>query len=318
MRYAWAISVALAACYQPTASSGAPCGPSGECPTGLECINNRCLPPGTASDDAATIEDASVDTSGLPADAAADTAIGYVPWGTPVEIVSLETPGSGETDPTMSANRLAAVVATGTVTDDLYYCTRAAVTDAFTCSALTTLTSTSTEKSPELSADGSTLYFASNRSGNHDIYIAAQIGGVWSLPTVVTQLSSASSESDIAISPDGLTAAVLRNASPNHILIATRSSTTLPFGTPVVHSELEVTSDIAAPTITNGGDIIYFHGGATRDIYASQRKGNGMYTPPSLVTELNTAGRDAAPFVSADDKYLVFEREGNIYETSRP
>jgi Tol biopolymer transport system component len=178
--------------------------------------------------------------------------------------------------------------------------------------------STATEKSPELSADGTTLYFATNRGGNYDIYVSKLVGTVWSTPLIDGALSTAGNESDIAISPDGLTAAIVENVTANHISIATRASTALPFGTPVVHTELEVTTDIAAPTITNGGAIIYFHVGATRDIYRALRKGNGMYATPSPVTELNTAGRDAAPFVSADDKYMLFERSGDIYETSRP
>jgi hypothetical protein len=313
MRQLWGTVVALAACYQPTASPGAPCGPNGECPSGLDCQNDRCLPPGTGTQDAA-VEDA------VPADAAMsdapDAAPGYVPWGAPVEIASLETPGTNETDPTMSPNKLTAVVATSS-SEDLYLCTRGAVTAAFTCAPFTAVMSTATDKSPELTANGTKLYFSTNRGGNYDIYVSTLSGTTWGPPMLDDALSTAGEESDIAISPDGLTAAVVENGATNHILIATRLSTLLPFGTPAVHSELEVTTDIATPTITNGGAVIYFHAGATRDIYTAVRKPNGTYAMPAPVNELNTAGRDAAPFVFADDKYMVFEREGDIYETSR-
>lgn len=314
MRYLWGISVALAACYQPTASPGAPCGPNGECPPSLTCHRSLCIVPGSETDDAAIAEDADSDAS---VSDASDAAPGYVPWGTPAEIVSLETAGSNETDPTISTDRLTAVVATGSA-DDIYLCTRAAVADPFTCAVFAAIDSTANEKSPELTVNGSMVYFATNRGGNYDIYVSTLSGTTWSTPAMDDALSTAGDESDIALSPDGLTAAVAETAGANHLLIATRGSLAQPFGTPVVHPELEVTTDISAPTITNGGDVMYFHAGATRDLYRAVRKGNGTYTTPALVTELNTATRDAAPFVSADDKYMLFEHDGDIYESSRP
>jgi Tol biopolymer transport system component len=318
MRYAWGITVALAACYSPTTSPGAPCGPAGECPSGLECQADRCLPAGTATDDASiVIDDADIDAPAITPDGASpDAAIMLGPWGTPTEITSLETPGTNETDPTISMNRLTAVVATSTA-DDIYLCKRTLATDPFTCNVFTAINSTATEKSPELSPSGSTLYFATNRGGNYDIYYSTLSGTTWSNPTRDDAVSSAGDESDIALSPDGLTAAVLQNGTVNHIALATRTSTAQPFGTLTVHNELEVTADIAAPTLTNGGAVMYFHAGATRDIYMTVRKANGTYNTPVLVTELNTTLRDAAPFVSADDRYMVFERDGNIYQTSR-
>ena len=77
MRYLWGISVALAACYQPTASPGAPCGPNGECPPSLTCHRSLCIVPGSETDDAAIAEDADSDAS---VSDASDAAPGYVPW----------------------------------------------------------------------------------------------------------------------------------------------------------------------------------------------------------------------------------------------
>jgi hypothetical protein len=45
-----ACALALASCYSPSAAPGAPCGPNGECPSNLSCINSRCEPPGTSGD----------------------------------------------------------------------------------------------------------------------------------------------------------------------------------------------------------------------------------------------------------------------------
>lgn len=317
MRLAWAPAVAvIAACYGPSVSPGAPCGPNDVCPSGLDCIGGFCLPPGTMTqDDAAVQDDADVmiDGSMVTIDGPVDAAV-YVPWGTPVAVPSLNAvSGSGEGDPTFTSNKLTAMV-TSNSPDDIFECTRPAIGQAFTCFVLA-INSVNEDQSPELSPDGSTLYFTSNRSGSYDIYMSTKTGGVWSTPTTASGLTSASSDGDVAISPDGLTAVVERS---NHFVFYTRASTAVPFANPVMHTELEITTDIAAPTITNNGNVIYFHIGSTRDIVMATRKGNGTYNTPVPVTELNTSGRDAAPFVSADDKYMLFERGGDIYETSRP
>ncbi|HEY5926663.1 MAG TPA: hypothetical protein VIV11_33485 [Kofleriaceae bacterium] len=318
MRHLWALSVALAACYGPSVSPGAPCGPNGECPSGLQCIAGTCQPPGTVLDDAPPLDDdAEIDGSMVVADAAIDANPIYVPWGTPIKLDSLELATTGETDPSVSMNRLAAMLVSDSP-DEITECARGALTDTFTCATLTAVNSSAEDKSPELSADGSTLYFVSNRAGNFDVYMSSKTGGVWATPALVTQLSTASEDSDLAISPDGLTAVVLSNGSSNRFTLHARASTALPFGAGVAHAELEVTSDIGAPTITNNGNVIYFHAGGTRDLYMATRKPNGTYNSPAPVTELNTSGRDAAPFVSANDKYMIFERDSDIFETSRP
>ena len=312
MRAVWALPAVLAACYGPSVHSGAPCGPSG-----LVCLADRCLPPGTNIDDAsvddAAIEDAA-DASTATGDAPADAPPVLGPWGTPVV---LSTGISSETDPSMTFDRKT-IVFMSEATDDLYIATRATATGtALTSTALTALNSTAVDKSPEISPDGSTIYFVSNRAGNYDVYRSTLSGGVWSSPTLLADLSTAGEETDVAVSPDGLIAAVIDNDTTNILSIYTRATTAQPFGPGVAHPELTVGTDIAAPTITNGGNVIYFHAGGTRDIYIATKKGNGTYTTPVLVTELNTVDRDASPFVLQDDKHMIFERTSDLYETAR-
>jgi dipeptidyl aminopeptidase/acylaminoacyl peptidase len=302
----------LAGCYAPTANPGAPCAPTGECPSGQECRTGRCYLVGAPFDAESLFDESLLEP--LP------DAPSYIPWGTPVELTSLETPGNGESDPSVTADALTAVLTGETAVDDtdIYIATRSALGDTFSFSLLTAVNATGfNDKSPEISADGKTLYFTSNRSGNDEVYIST-FSTTWSAPTIVTQLSSASDDSDLAISPDGLTAAVVRDGSTARIYIYKRASTADTFGSPTLHTELSVTADIAAPTITNGGAIIYLHAEVPRDLYRATLKGNGTYTMPMPVTELNTAAvRDAAPFVSQTDDYMIFERASDIYETSR-
>ncbi|NVB84522.1 MAG: hypothetical protein HOV81_39470 [Kofleriaceae bacterium] len=312
MRGSWAFAAVLvAACYQPAPSPGAPCGPEDSCPSGQECRGGYCFAVGTPAD---------ADDMARDRDAPNDATVDAMPWGTPSVIASLETSDSGETDPSISSDRLTAVLsATTTAGDtDLWLATRTQVAMPFTLTKLTALNSPADEDSAEISADGKTIYFASDRvtAGSDDIYVSTFTSS-WSMPTVVASLSSTGNDGDLAVSPDGLTAVVLNTAGQNKFLFHTRASTTAPFGAPAQHAELHITADIAAPTITNDAQTIYFHAGSTRDLYVAHLQGNGTYTTPVPVTELNTTGRDAAPFVLQSDRYMIFERGGDIYEVTR-
>jgi Tol biopolymer transport system component len=312
MRYGWApIAVLTAACYQPTASPGAPCGPGDACPSGLTCQAGVCVAPGGGLDDASPPADAPTDTSSVDIDAPVDAApLG--PWGSPTEI---ELTVGGETDPSMSQDlRIMAFMSEDD--DDLYMGIRATPTSTMTTAALDTLNSTSTEKSPELSPDARTLYFVSNRDGDFDVYMST-FGTTWSDPVRVDELSTAEDDSDIGISPDGLTAIVIVNGSTNVFAFHTRASTDDPWGPRVDHLELSVGTDPSAPSLTNDGQVVYLHRGSTRDIFVAYKQGDGTYTAPVAVDELNTGSREAAPFVLPDNRHIVFERSSDIYEASR-
>ena len=87
------LAAILAACYQPALQEGAPCGPGDACPSGQECRAGTCFFTTTPAD-----ADRGIDSNLLPSP---DSSAPYVPWGTPVEITSLEINGAAnETDPT--------------------------------------------------------------------------------------------------------------------------------------------------------------------------------------------------------------------------
>lgn len=319
MRWCLVAAVLATACYSPAVSPGAPCGPGGACPSGQECRGNTCFLIDTPYDAAIEPFDM-LDAFQVTTDAPPDGPP-YIAWGQPVEILSLELAENGETDPSISSDgRIVTITATSlavTADLDLFIGTRSLVTDPFLTSALTALNSTSNEKSPELSSDGKKIYFCSNVSGAYEVYVSTETAGVWAAPTLEMQLSSTGSDSDLAVSPDGLTAVVVDDSGANRFLFHSRASTAVPFGTASQHAELHITADIAAPTITNDAATIYFHAGATRDLYVSHRKMDGTYEMPVPVAELNTAARDAAPFVAQGDNYMLFERTGDIFETKR-
>ncbi len=311
-----AIVLLAAGCYRPAPSPGAPC-PDGACPAGQQCVAGTCRADGEPAIDAEASADAAVPDARAPdarvPDAPPDAP---GPWLTPVAIPGVNT-ASDESDPSLTADRLTIVFISdrpgGLGGDDLYLGTRAAVTAPFTVTPLMALSSPAQDRSPEISADGGTLYFSSSRDGDYDVYVSAFAGGAWSAPQRVDALSSSSDEGDVAISPDGLTAIVERSGA---LYLATRPEVGAVFGAPVLVPELDVGGDVASPTLSNGAASVYFHAGSVRDLYVSYRQG-AAFTAPAPVGELNTAGRDAAPFLSPDGARMAFEREDDLYEASR-
>ena len=148
------------------------------------------------------------------------------------------------------------------------------------------------------------------------VFSSFETSGTWSGPVVLPALSTRD-DSNVAISPNGLTAIVVDTAADNHFYLHTRTTTLGPWSTGTLLPDFEITSDISSPTLTNNAAIVYFHAGATRDLYVTRRKPNGTFHAPVPVAELNTSSRDATPFVLQSDDYMIFERDGDILETTR-
>jgi hypothetical protein len=310
----------LAACYQPQPHTGAPCATRADCPTGQDCVAGRCERDGTMLDPDAEVvpgqDAADVDAPPPPVDAAPPPDAPSA-WGTPVLIPGIATTGNFS-DPTMSADRLSiayALVQSGN--DDIFVGTRPNAGAAFVAVAFPH-NSTADDRSPELSADGNALYFTSERAGAElDVYVSLKVGGVWQTPQPVPGLTTAGViDNDVALSPDGLTAITAQGSTNRKLMIATRSSTAAAFPVPVEATALNVAGNPSAPTLTDGAAAVYFHAGATRDLYVAYRMGT-TFTAPQPIAELNTAGRDAAPSINAANNRLVFERDTDLYETTR-
>ncbi len=309
-------------CYSPTLSPGSPCTEKGTCPGDLVCDMGRCVTPGGPGpiDSPPLVPDATDATFEIDALGDAfippDSTTGTV-WAAPSPLGGgVNTPAT-ETDPSITNDRLTLVFIRNVAADEeIFMSTRTTTAEPWgVATAVTALNSTSLERSPEIGDDGQAITFTSNRSGNFDVYVSFKVGSTWSAPVVVTELSGTGIENDVAISPDRLTAFVTRGSSPNRRLFrSTRSSVFQVWGAPT--QVTEVTVDVGSPSLTNNGATLYFHANAVRDLFTSQKVGS-VYPAPSPVAELNTAGRDAAPFVLQGNSYMVFEREGSIFETTR-
>jgi len=311
MRRLLGVMLFFAGCYRPRVPVGAACSNDGSCPSNQVCIDDFCEPLGTLPLDAATDIDAPINAPDAP------DLPGSGMWTAPTKVPGVNS-SMGEDDPSGTPDRLTIVFTSNrNGTDDIFLGTRPNTTASFVVAPLDTLNSVNaSENSPEISADGTTIYFTSDRvtAGSGDVYVSHKIGGTWSMPALVTELSTGQDESDVAISPDELTAMVAR---AGKLMIATRSTTTGAFSAPADVPSLAVPgNDAAAPSITNNADAVYFHAGSVRDLYYAKRSGNA-YTAPAPISELNTAMRDDGPFVSADEHHLMYGHTGDIYETSR-
>jgi len=309
----------LVGCYGPTVSPGSPCSEDGSCPTGLACHADRCvLAPADGQPTDTRLVDGTLD-DGPPSDTAIDSTTAAT-WSTPTALTGTGVnTAANETDPSITSDRLTLYfIRTVAGNGEIFVATRASVTDPFgTATTVAALNSTSAEQSPEISSDGQTIIFTSNRGGNFDVYTSVLLGATWTPPLVASELSTSQIENDVAVSPDQLTALVSRGPTGARKLYqATRASVLAMFGTPVELTDISAIPDASAPSLTNSAATVYFHAGGVRDLFVTQKSGTS-YPTPSPIAELNTTGRDASPFVLQSDDYLLFERAGNLYETSR-
>jgi Tol biopolymer transport system component len=132
--------------------------------------------------------------------------------------------------------------------DDLYSAARASVAADFSnVTSLSTLNSASNDVQPFLTPDGSEIYFASNRTGDYDIYRAALDNGMYGAPSAVAELNETGvDDADPVISADGLTM-FFSSTRPGgvgaaDIWMAARSAPASAFGPPVNVTELNSTS----------------------------------------------------------------------------
>jgi hypothetical protein len=107
------------------------------------------------------------------------------------------------------------------------------------------------------------VFFATNRDGTFDIWVAAFIAGEFGKPTKVTQLSTDNTlEARPAIRYDGLEIYVFRGGLTSNVFdiyVATRSDPNSPWSEPVdVGSPVNTESNEQMPALSRRGDILFF------------------------------------------------------------
>jgi Tol biopolymer transport system component len=260
-------------------------------------------------------------------------------WGTPTNLGPPVNTSALDSDPSISADGLTLYFHSHrSVVGDLWVSTRATTNDPWgePMNLGPTVNSSGDDKSPFISADGLTLFFASDRPGGYggrDIYITSRqtTDADWSAPVNLgPTVNSSADEVYPRMSADGLQLYfsewdVFRPGGYGRpdIWVTTRDTASDPWGTPV---NLGPTVNSSAwdygPSISADGLLLFFISerpggpGGYGDIWVTRRvtTDNDWGTPVNLGPTVNSSAGEGAPHISADGSTLFFSsrRPGGI------
>jgi Tol biopolymer transport system component len=177
----------------------------------------------------------------------------------------------------------------------------------------------SADARPDISADGLSVYFNSNRSGgygNHDIYVTtrAKKDDDWGAPVNLgPNVNSSTTDNEPDISADGLE---LYFSSGGDIWVATRTTTQEDWGPRVkLGPTVNSLGGNYGPSISADGLELFFTSGrpggyGDSDLWVTTRETtqDEWGEPVNLGSEINTSVQDQSPSISADGLMLFFDR----------
>jgi Tol biopolymer transport system component len=175
------------------------------------------------------------------------------------------------------------------------------------------------EGGPDLSADGLTLYFTSDRDGNSDLFVATRrttADRFGAAESVGAAVNTPSFEAAPSISADGLSLYFESDrpgSREDDIWVATRPTPSRAFGAPANLGSLVNSAAVDAhPEISEDGLSLYFSsyrdgGRGGSDIWVSRRSSTDQpFGAPAPLTSVNSSGFDGEPSISADGRALFF------------
>lgn len=217
--------------------------------------------------------------------------------------------------------------------NDTWVAKRSQAEEAFdTPELVPVVNSTSEDSSPAISADGLTLWFASNRSGGigeTDIWVSTRSdrNTPWNEPTPVIELNTPDFDLPRPLGNHGLQMPISSGSSDEtyRLRLATRPAQDAGWSTPSVIAEL---SDTGASRVdgflTEDGTTLLFNeeqpDGSHSEIKRSWRvtAGDAFVSPESVGNELNGPTLNRDPWLSADGSQFFFssDRTGEfqVYE----
>ena len=264
-------------------------------------------------------------------------APGWVPFGAPALVAGLRGDDDDVQDPTLTGDELEIYFASSTGgVNDIWSSHRTSATAAWEPSALVTeLASTGNDEDPDLSEDGLTIHFASDRAGDGmRLYVSRRAARdqPWVAPQLEGDLGA--SLLDRAPSVDAaqlhmVFASQRGTATVAHLFSATRAEQAAAWQDIIELTAINSAWQDVDPALFAAGRGLVFISrrtgqGRTADLYRTQRADAG--TPfeviPVSIDELNTAdSSEGDPWLSEDGRHIVFasDRSGHnrIYEARR-
>ena len=151
--------------------------------------------------------------------------------------------------------------------------------------------------------------------------------GAFGAPQFVAELNTVANERRASVTADELLLVLdsERGNAGRDLYFSTRSSTSMPWSAPVAIAELNTSEFDAQAIISADGLAIYFAHGPTvgdRDLFVATRASRSApFGPPTLLDEASSTTEDNDPWISADQRTLLFAsmRSGNrdIYIATR-
>jgi hypothetical protein len=218
---------------------------------------------------------------------------------------------------------------------DLWYATRPDLASPFDPPVhLAEISSEAEDRGPNISTDGLTIYFNSDREGgqgSYDIWRATRpdLGSPFGEPENVEELNLDAWDGVPHLTADGLTIYFASNRiwigsmGALDIWVATRPDLDSPFGSPRNVVELNSTGTDASPSLTADGLTIYFHsdrpgGAGDMDLWVATRPDTSSpFGTPENLAELNTSSRDWDADIAADGSTLYFTSSDRLWVTHR-
>jgi hypothetical protein len=271
-------------------------------------------------------------------DAPVDDPLPDAPLGAfsaPIPLTELNT-ADAEEDPSLPADQLEIFFTSnrlgGAGANDIWTATRASTSEPFgVATPITQINTAMGELHAQVSPDGLSMYFSSNRAGGlgaADIYFTtrASRSAPWTTPTLVVELSSAGA--DFVASPDvsGLHLVLGSNRTGNvDLFVSSRATTSSPWRGPTAIAQLNTIADEQDGMLADGGLALYFSQGDMtnpKELMVARRPTvDGVFGAPEPVTEVNSAMDELDPWVSDDERTIYFNsnRGGteDLYFSSR-
>ncbi|HEU0035861.1 MAG TPA: hypothetical protein VFQ53_34850 [Kofleriaceae bacterium] len=253
-------------------------------------------------------------------------------------VPGINDPAAQDDDPSLTADMLEIYfdserAAAGGGNGDIWFASRTTITEPFSAPVLVSeLTSPGDDTTPDVSPDGLTIYFGSDRAsaGNRDLYVSTRAtrSSAWGAPQRITELASPSDDSGAMETEDGLHLVLASaRAGTMDLYVATRTARDQPWGPPApIPALASATASEDQHWIDATASVIYLAadlpGSVDADIWMATRRGGLTdYNAPVRLDELSSNVADVDPWLSPDQRTMFFMSKrsgvGDIYMATR-
>lgn len=253
-------------------------------------------------------------------------------FGMPMPMPGINS-ASADDDPTLTGDMLVIVFDSkrggGVGAGDLWASTRASLDAPWSMPVnVAELNTAADDTTPDLSRDGLALYFATTRVdsvGAKDIYVSRRENrdALWGMPARIGEVSSTGDEAGPAISFDQRSLYLASDRGGNDDIYSSDLNPGSDRWSPAARVDELATSAVEGEPWVSP-DRLYIVFSSTRpgsqgsDLWEARRTSTTLpFDPPTRIAELCTTGTEADPWLSPDQRTIVFMRDDDIYFATR-